>query len=231
MYAVSRTKFSRGEPSFFSFFVIITIRFRQPTSFDFPSTMKVLATLFGLSALVGQAAASTDMDFDTYLDTYDIEIEDSDYDLRAGIFKTNLESIREHNSGDSSYDLGVTRFAHLTQEEFTNTVARGYNKGLARGLGETFGAIPAREEDYLDEAALPKVKDWRTNKPPVLTPVKNQLSCGSCWAFASTESSESHLAISFNKLLTLSPQQLVDCAPNPDQCGGTGGCEVSYGSI
>jgi hypothetical protein len=26
------------------------------------------------------------------------------------------------------------------------------------------------------------------------------------------------------ELLTLSRQNLVDCAPNPDQCGGTGGC-------
>ena len=28
-------------------------------------------------------------------------------------------------------------------------------------------------------------------------------------------------------LLTLAPQQLVDCAPNPQQCGGTGGCQGS----
>jgi cathepsin L len=25
--------------------------------------------------------------------------------------------------------------------------------------------------------------------------------------------------------LVLSEQELVDCMPNPDQCGGTGGCE------
>ena len=35
---------------------------------------------------------------------------------------------------------------------------------------------------------------------------------------------ESHLAVQFGKSLVLSPQQLVDCAPNPDHCGGTGGC-------
>ena len=28
-------------------------------------------------------------------------------------------------------------------------------------------------------------------------------------------------------LLELSPQQLVSCAPNPDDCGGTGGCAGS----
>ena len=36
---------------------------------------------------------------------------------------------------------------------------------------------------------------------------------------------ESALAISTGKLLTLSPQNLISCVRNPDQCGGKGGCE------
>jgi len=57
--------------------------------------------------------------------------------------------------------------------------------------------------------------------------VKNQGGCGSCWAFSATEVFESHLAIATGKLLTLAPQQLVSCAPNPKSCGGTGGCQGS----
>lgn len=29
------------------------------------------------------------------------------------------------------------------------------------------------------------------------------------------------------KLLELAPQEYVSCAPNPNHCGGTGGCEGS----
>jgi hypothetical protein len=29
------------------------------------------------------------------------------------------------------------------------------------------------------------------------------------------------------KLLELAPQEFVDCVPNPDQCGGSGGCAGS----
>ncbi len=35
---------------------------------------------------------------------------------------------------------------------------------------------------------------------------------------------ESHAAISTGVLWELSPQQIVSCAPNPNDCGGTGGC-------
>ena len=53
--------------------------------------------------------------------------------------------------------------------------------------------------------------------------------CGSCWAFASASAMASYAKINdmSHELLELSPQQLVSCAPNPLQCGGTGGCQGS----
>ena len=33
------------------------------------------------------------------------------------------------------------------------------------------------------------------------------------------------------KLPVLAPQELVDCAPNPNSCGGTGGCGGSTEEI
>lgn len=57
------------------------------------------------------------------------------------------------------------------------------------------------------------------------TPVKNQGGCGSCWAFSGTEVLETHVAIQTGKLIEMAPQEFVSCMPNPDECGGTGGCE------
>lgn len=48
--------------------------------------------------------------------------------------------------------------------------------------------------------------------------------CGSCWAFAATEALESHVAVATGTLFTLSEEEFVACMPNPDECGGTGGC-------
>ena len=36
---------------------------------------------------------------------------------------------------------------------------------------------------------------------------------------------ESHIAIKTGKLIELSPQEYVSCMPNPNQCGGSGGCQ------
>jgi len=74
---------------------------------------------------------------------------------------------------------------------------------------------------------IPTDLDWR-KKTGIMTPVKNQGGCGSCWAFSATETFESHYAIATGDAAPiLSPQQIVSCAPDPNHCGGTGGCSGS----
>jgi cathepsin L len=83
---------------------------------------------------------------------------------------------------------------------------------------------------------LPKEVDWRTHHPKIITKVKDQGFCGSCWAVASTAVLESHIALKTGKLYTLSPQELVSCVKNPEHCGGGGGCqgatyELAFGYV
>ena len=61
--------------------------------------------------------------------------------------------------------------------------------------------------------------DWRTKN--VVSSVKNQLTCGSCYAFATTEVLESVYAIQTKKsVVEFSPQQLVDCSTGNHGCNG-----------
>jgi len=76
---------------------------------------------------------------------------------------------------------------------------------------------------------LPQHVDWR--ELDAVTPVKDQGHCGSCWGFASTATVESHAALSSGLLYDLSVQQMTMCAPNPDSCGGTGGCAGSTAEL
>merc|ERR1719261_2206073 len=79
----------------------------------------------------------------------------------------------------------------------------------------------------LDFSAVPDSKDWR-DEDGVVSPVKDQGGCGSCWAFSAVETLEFYLSIVTGKASPkLSAQQIVSCSPNPQHCGGTGGCDGS----
>jgi len=72
---------------------------------------------------------------------------------------------------------------------------------------------------------VPASVDWRQTEG-VVTAVKNQGQCGSCWAFSATETLESLYALATGETApVLGPQQLVSCVANPDKCGGSGGCQ------
>lgn len=102
---------------------------------------------------------------------------------------------------------------------------KGYTK---RDASVTETRFLEQDEPAEELGWIPISLDWRNNVPSVMTPVKNQKDCGSCWAFAAVESIESAVAIKTGKEPpVLSPQQIVDCSTNPRHCGGTGGCEGS----
>jgi len=69
---------------------------------------------------------------------------------------------------------------------------------------------PPLSSDNVDWNALGKV-----------SPVKNQGSCGSCYAFAASAAVETLISItSDDSPLSFSPQQIVDCANNNNGCSG-----------
>lgn len=136
---------------------------------------------------------------------------------RSELFYTRLGDILDHNSlAGETYKKGVNQFTDWTQAE------REAVNGLAKGLLYTedhSAALPSR--DYSGVKIQASV-DWR--QAGIISAVKDQGGCGSCWTFGTTETVESYLCL-FNGMLTdLSEEQILDCTPNPNHCGGTGGC-------
>jgi C1A family cysteine protease len=60
--------------------------------------------------------------------------------------------------------------------------------------------------------------DWR--KQGAVSAVKDQGSCGSCWAFSATEEIESAVFMATKKLPDLSTQQIISCDKQDDGCNG-----------
>ena len=79
------------------------------------------------------------------------------------------------------------------------------------------------EENKKQKADLPPSIDWRTRG--VVSEVKNQGGCGSCWTFSTTGALDAHLALKAGAWSAprLSEQQLVDCAGAFDTKGCDGG--------
>jgi len=140
---------------------------------------------------------------------------------RFNIFKKNLKLINTHNLAakvgiiSTTMQLGVTKFADMTNEEFR--AERNGFRGAAQGRSKAHFEHRVRS----DVNALPASVDWRTKN--LVTPVKDQGQCGSCWAFSAVASLEGQHAKSSGKLVSLSEQNLVDCSTKEGNQGCNGG--------
>ncbi|KAK5774398.1 hypothetical protein PVK06_042253 [Gossypium arboreum] len=123
--------------------------------------------------------------------------------LRFEVFKDNLKHIDKRNKEISSYWLGLNEFADLTHEEFKNKYL-----GLKPEVFKK-NRSPPEEFTFRDDVDLPKSVDWR--QKGAVTPVKNQRSCGSCWAFSAVAAVEGINKIVTGNLTSLSEQELIDC--------------------
>uniref|UniRef100_A0A6P7HDB2 Cathepsin L1-like n=1 Tax=Diabrotica virgifera virgifera TaxID=50390 RepID=A0A6P7HDB2_DIAVI len=143
---------------------------------------------------------------ETYEKSYSNKNEEVD---RFKIFQDNLRKIKEHNArykkGQETYKMGLNQFADLTRDEFVQMLGLSKRTRPTRPQNVTFMSF---SREVL--ADVPESVDWRDKG--AVTSVKDQGSCGSCWAFSAIGGLEGQYALKYNKLVSLSEQNLVDCA-------------------
>jgi cathepsin L len=123
-----------------------------------------------------------------------------EYEFRLNLFSEAYKAVQSHNAEGHSFSLGINQFADMTAYEYKQML--GYKADLkVAKKNHVFGLV---------SNALPTEVDWTTSG--AVTGVKNQGSCGSCWAFSSTGALEGAIFLKTGNLVPLSEQQLVDCA-------------------
>jgi len=136
---------------------------------------------------------------------------------RKSTFLDNLKKIEFHNylygKGHKSFKLKVNQFADLEHSEFVSLM-NGYR------FNRSFSYERSTFMEPMISYTLPSSIDWRNDG--YVTEVKNQGSCGSCWAFSTTGALEGQHMRQSGKLVSLSEQNLVDCSSKwgNDGCGG-----------
>ena len=124
-----------------------------------------------------------------------------DFEVRLERFVHNHRVITEHNATKQNFTLGENQFTDWTPEEYKAIL--GYVRG---GVDEN----EERKVKVFDESAIADSVDWV--KAGAVTPVKDQLHCGSCWAFSAIGALEGAHFVASGELLSFSEQQLIDCA-------------------
>merc|ERR1719193_2120936 len=155
------------------------------------------------------------------------------YEQRERLFQERLRMIDAHNAKPNRlWTAGLNHFADYSKEEFEALLG---HRPSYRGRRERppLSFLQTRPV----ARTLAHSIDWRRS---VSSAVKDQGSCGSCWAVAAVGAIESHFMIQEAKKanasslaelgsavsdVALSVEQLVDCVQNPNGCGGTGGCQ------
>merc|ERR1711981_919456 len=181
------------------------------------SNMASTALVYLLSAAASINALTLDEDvlqFKEWKSLYGKEYETALHEEERFVqWKANKHMISNHNMTNEHFQLTLNEFADLSTEEFSGQ--RKMQKIDPREQERTGSLFMIPEN-----VTLPKSVDWR-NK--LVTPIKDQGQCGSCYAFATTGALEASWAKATGNLQSFSEQQIVDCSGPEGDFGCNGG--------
>jgi len=143
---------------------------------------------------------------------------------RKEIFREAMTRVVKKNELNGSPAFGVTKFSDWTSEEFKVLLGR---KTVAGRTPKRINDVrdPSTPEKWNSKNAknivklgMPSYVNWASEG--VVTPVKNQGQCGTCWAFSAAETIESEWKMQGNYLWEFSIQQIASCTTTCNGCGG-----------
>jgi len=172
-------------------------------------------------------AASSFPAFEAFVQTHGRSYSRSEYEQRQKLYQKHVAEATEQNAKTKrSWTARVNEYYDWSDEELMTLSGQ---RSTAAQKQAKLAAAAAHRPAFLqkskarrDAEDLPASASW-TNISS-LQHIRKQGACGSCWAVAAVTVLESHAEIHTGKRRTFAAQQIVSCMPNPQECGGQGGC-------
>ncbi|KAK6620832.1 hypothetical protein RUM43_011128 [Polyplax serrata] len=189
--------------------------------------------------LVAAAAATTDeksiqAEWDLFKSQYGKSYENpSEEYRRMRIFMNNLNTISEHNlkyqKGEVSFEVGINKFSDMLSEEVDDlyTGVNRVNRLKALNGEEVYIPELKGKQFVPTKVDVPDFVDW--THMGAVTAVRNQKTCGACYAFSALAALEGRLYLkskwtpSEAKIQALSVQNIIDCSEDYGNNGCHGG--------
>lgn len=138
------------------------------------------------------------------------------------IFIVADDYITNHNmKGETKYTIDHNEFSDFSPVQFRKHFSLGeFALGFDHTLRAESNSFLMSKQKYTNNSInIPDEIDWVEKK--MVSNVKNQGQCGSCWAFSTTGALEAAYAIKNNgSVIEFSEQQLVDCDSTDGGCEG-----------
>jgi len=140
----------------------------------------ILVLLLALASCEVDIEAEIFKNFQRFIKKYNKKYSSmTEFLARYNAFRLNIFKLTEN--GPETFKIGVTKFSDLTPQEFAKTYL---NLNFDAYAFMNFQPVHAK----VTNDAAPDAFDWRDKG--VVSPVKDQGSCGSCWSFATVANLE-----------------------------------------
>jgi cathepsin L len=170
------------------------------------------------------------------------EKESEEYRIRRSNFQKHADKAEMLNCkrAGSTWRAGVNNLADLSEEELKSL--RGYKRtklddAMLPMVANLYSPKIMQSSDHPtlmeDQVHTFLVKNTTATQYPEsftwghlesMREGRDQSTCGSCWAFAAEATMRAHSEIN-GKVKKFSVEQILSCTPNPQECGGQGGCD------
>jgi cathepsin L len=188
----------------------------------------VLLALFGPAALAEATRSASNSSFPTF-DEF-VQENKRTYTKDSAEYKERQVHYQKRVGGALIQNADAkrtwsARANHLwdwSDAEMNTLYGRRGHSGHQQSGGLALASAHTKEKFLgTKKADLPASKDW--SHLTSMNPVRSQGGCGSCWAVAAAVVLENHAELNGNAR-SFSAQHILNCMPNPKECGGQGGC-------